>query len=82
MWEMSTVDEIESAIEQLPPEDFRALHEWIAKRAAGAAGGAERKWSPDELTAGAKRMVDEPDSVRAEAIREEIARGFYGAADA
>lgn len=35
---MSTVVEIEAAIEQLPPEDFRKLKEWIDQRA--------RMWSP------------------------------------
>jgi hypothetical protein len=76
---MSTVDEIESAIEQLPPEDFRILHEWMAKRMAGIAG---QMWTPEELSAAARQMVDEPDPVRAQALKEEIMRGFYGDADA
>jgi hypothetical protein len=31
---MSTVQEIERAIERLSPEDFRALEAWMAERAA------------------------------------------------
>ena len=76
---MSTVAEIEVAIEQLPPEDFRALQEWMAKRAAGKAG---RRWSPEELTDAARRMVEEPDPARAQVLWEEIAKGFYGGANA
>lgn len=76
---MSTVAEIESAIAQLPPEDFRALEEWMAKRAAAKVG---RMWTPDELTEGAKRMVAETDPVRADVLNEELMRGFYGIADA
>ena len=76
---MSTVAEIEAAIEQLPQEEFRALREWIVQRPAATAG---RMWSPEELGAAAQRMVDEPDPVRAEALKEEIIRGFYGDADA
>ena len=33
---MSSVAEIEQAIEQLSPQDFRALSEWIANRDAAA----------------------------------------------
>lgn len=76
---MSTVSEIEAAIEQLPPADFRALHEWMAKRAAAGAG---RKWSPEELTAGAKQMVAESDPAQSQAIWERTVAGFYGTADA
>ncbi len=76
---MSTVDEIESAIEQLPPEDFRLLHEWMAKRVAGMAG---RMWSPEKLVEGARQMVAESDPVRAQALWEKVAAGFYGDAGA
>ncbi len=31
---MSTLAEIEAAIEQLPPQKFHELHRWIAERAA------------------------------------------------
>lgn len=76
---MSTVVEIEAAIEQLPPEDFRKLKEWIDQRAQSAAA---RMWTPEELGAAAQRMVDEPDPERAKAQWKEIVRGFYGGADA
>jgi hypothetical protein len=33
---MSTLAEIEKAIEQLPPDQFRALRDWIAERAWAA----------------------------------------------
>lgn len=33
---MSTLAEIERAIEQLPAEDFRSLREWISQRDAQA----------------------------------------------
>jgi hypothetical protein len=72
---MSTVAEIESAIEQLPPEDFRALQEWMAKRAAGT---AERRWSPEELAEGARQMVAETDPVKAQELWERTVAGFYG----
>lgn len=71
---MSTVAEIEAAIEQLPPEEFRALREWIV----GHAGKPSRMWSPEELGAGAQRMVDEPDPAKARALWEEVMTGFYG----
>lgn len=76
---MSTVAEIESAIAQLPPEEFRTLQEWMTQRATGRAG---RMWTPDELTAGAKRMVAEADPARADALKKELMRGFYGMANA
>jgi hypothetical protein len=76
---MSTLAEIEEAIGQLPPEDFRVLWEWIVQRAEGTAG---RRWSPEELGAAAEQMVAEKDPVRAKAQRERIAAGFYGDADA
>ena len=72
---MSTVAEIEAAIAQLPPEDFRALREWMAKRAEKT---AERSWSPEALGAAAEQMVAEEDPVRAKAQWERIAAGFYG----
>ena len=59
---MSAVAEIEAAIEQLPPEDFRAVREWIVTRAEGTAG---RQWSPEELGAAAEQMVAEKGPVRA-----------------
>ncbi len=77
---MSTVAEIEAAIEQLSPEEFRALKEWFVLRAESAAGG--RMWMAEELAAAAQRMVDEADPVKAEALKEQILRGFYGDADA
>jgi hypothetical protein len=76
---MSTVAEIQEAIAKLPPEDFCAIHDWITK---GPDGKNWRKWTPEELEAGAKRMVAERDPERAKAIKEEIMRGFYGTADA
>ncbi|HEV7405770.1 MAG TPA: hypothetical protein VGO11_22695 [Chthoniobacteraceae bacterium] len=76
---MSTVAEIELAIERLPPEDVRALQEWITKRTERTMG---RKWTSEELVEAANRMVDEPDPERAEALKDEIMRGFYGLADA
>ena len=60
-------------------EDFRALQEWMARRAAGRAG---RRWSPEELTDAARQMVEEPDPARAQVLWEEIAKGFYGGANA
>ena len=76
---INTVAEIEAAIEQLPPEDFRALREWIVQRAKGTAG---RQWSPEELDAAVERMVAEEDSVRADALGKRIVAGFYGDAGA
>ena len=72
---MNTVTEIEAAIEQLPPEEFRALREWVVRRGAAAAG---RMWSPEELGAAAQRMVDEPDAAKARVIWDEVMNGFYG----
>ena len=72
---MSTVAEIEAAIERLPPEDFRALLDWIVQRAAGTEG---HQWSPEELGAAAEQMVAEEDPARAKAQWERIAAGFYG----
>ena len=77
--QMSTVAEIESAISQLPPEDFRQLHEWMSKRATGEKG---RRWTPEELTEGARQMVAEPDPDKAKVLKEKLMRGFYGLADA
>lgn len=71
---MSTVAEIESAIAQLPPEDFRQLQEWMSKRAAGEVG---RMWTPEELTKGARQLVAEPDPEKAKAIWEKVMAGFY-----
>ena len=71
---MSTVAEIEAAIAQLPPEEFRALREWMAKRTARAS----RMWSPAELAEGAQRMVDEPDPAKAQMLWDEVMDGFYG----
>jgi hypothetical protein len=76
---MSTVTEIKSAIERLAPEDFLALEEWMRGRTAGM---AERRWSPEELSAGARQMVAEPDPIRAQALWERTAAGFYGDANA
>lgn len=76
---MSTVAEIEAAIEQLPPEDFRALWEWIIQRTEKAVG---RPWSPEELGAAAEQMVAEKDPEQAKAIGERIVAGFYGDAGA
>jgi len=75
---MSTVAEIEAAIGQLPPEDFRALRDWIIRRAEGTTG---RRWSPEELGAAVEKMVAEQDPVRAAAQWERIAAGFYGDAN-
>lgn len=76
---MSTVAEIEAAIEQLPPEDFRALRDWIVQRAEGTAG---RMSSPEELGAAAEQMVAEQDPEEAKAIGKRIVAGFYGDAGA
>ena len=75
---MSTLTEIEKAIEQLPPEDIRALREWIVERAEKAG----RPWSSEELGAAAERMVAEENSEQAEALGKRIVAGFYGDADA
>jgi hypothetical protein len=72
---MSTIAEIEAAIERLRPEDFRALQDWMAKRSADTVG---RQWTPEELSSGAKQMVEEPDPARADAIWERTVAGFYG----
>jgi hypothetical protein len=76
---MSTVAEIEAAIEQLPPEDVSALREWIVQRAEATAG---RMWSPEELGAAAEQMVAEQDPEQAKAIGKRIIAGFYGDAGA
>ena len=76
---MSTVAEIEAAIEQLPPEEFRTLKEWIVRRPEKAGG---RMWSPAELGAAEAEMVAETDPERAKAIQARIVAGFYGDADA
>jgi len=76
---MSTLAEIEAAIEQLPPEDVRRLREWIVQRAEGTAGC---EWSPEELGAAAAEMVAEKDPARAKALGKQIVAGFYGDADA
>ncbi len=72
---MSTVAEIQSAIAKLPPEDFCAVHDWMTKGAQGQPG---RMWTPEELEEGARRMLEEPDPVKADAIWEEVVAGFYG----
>jgi hypothetical protein len=72
---MSTVAETESAIAPLPPDDSRALQESMATRAAER---VTRKWTSEELEAGAKRMLDEPDPAKADALWEEVVAGFYG----
>ena len=72
---MSTIAEIESAIEKLPPEEICALRDWIVGRAEVAKG---RMWTPEELGAAAQEMVDEPDPNRAQALGKRIAAGFYG----
>ena len=72
---MSTVAEIESAIEKLPPDEVRALRDWIVGRAEVAKG---RMWTPEELGTAAQEMVDEPDPNRAQALGKRIAAGFYG----
>jgi hypothetical protein len=76
---MSTVAEIEAAIDRLPPEDFRTIHEWMAQRAAGL---AQRRWSPEELSEGARQMLAEPDPARAQVLWERTVAGFYGDASA
>jgi hypothetical protein len=73
-FDMSTVAEIEAAIERLPPEEFRALREWIVSRDASAG----RQWSPEELGAAAERMVAEEDPANADALAKRIVGGFYG----
>ncbi|HEV7406333.1 MAG TPA: hypothetical protein VGO11_25515 [Chthoniobacteraceae bacterium] len=72
---MSTAAEIESAIAKLSPEDFRLLREWVKERAAATVA---RQWTSEELEAGAKRMLDEPDPAKADALWEEVVAGFYG----
>ena len=75
---MSTVSEIEAAIENLPLEDLHELENWMTAYARNL----HRRWTPEELSAATRRMVHEPDSLRAEEIKREIMRGFYGEADA
>lgn len=75
---MSTLSEIEAAIEQLPPEDLRALREWIVLRTEKTG----RPWSPEELGAAAEEMVAEENPGRAEALGKRIVAGFYGDAGA
>ncbi len=72
---MSTVTEIEAAIEKLPAQEFRVLRDWIVNRAEPAEG---RVWSPEELGAAAEEMVAEPDPVKAKVMWNEIVDGFYG----
>lgn len=72
---MSTVTEIELAIEKLPPDDVRVLREWIVKKAETTAG---RMWSPEELGAAAEEMVTEKDEAKAKEMWKEIVDGFYG----
>ncbi len=76
---MSTVAEIEAAIEQLPPEEFRTLKEWIVQRPEEKRG---RMWTSAELGKAAAEMVAETDPERAKAIQARIVAGFYGDADA
>ncbi len=76
---MSTVQEIEAAIEQLPPKDFHALQDWMTKRAAAVAG---RPWTPEELSEAAQQAVNEPDPGKAQALWERTVAGFYGDANA
>lgn len=76
---MSTVAEIEAAIEQLPPEDFRALWKWIVQRGEGMKG---RQWTPEELGDAGELMVAEKDPARADALGKRIVAGFYGDTDA
>lgn len=72
---MSTVAEIELAIEKLPPGELRALRDWIVERAEVAQG---RMWTPEELTEGARQMVEEPDPAKAQVLWERTMAGFYG----
>ena len=72
---MSTIAEIESAIEKLPPEEICALRDWIVGRAEVAKG---RMWTPEELTEGARQMVGESDPAKAQVLWERTVAGFYG----
>ena len=72
---MSTVAEIESAIEKLEPHEMEALRDWMATQAEGR---KERMWSPEELTEGARKMVAEPDPVKAQSLWDRVVDGFYG----
>jgi hypothetical protein len=54
---MSTLLEIEKAIEQLPPGEFRQLHRWVADRDA-------ERWD--------EQMVADAQSGKFDALRERI----------
>ena len=73
---MSTIAEIESAIELLPPAEQAQVARFIRTLEPG------RMWTPEELGEAAQRMVDEADPARAKAQWERIVVGFYGDADA
>ena len=72
---MSTVAEIESAIEKLPPDEQAQVARFVRTLEPG------RMWTPEELGAAAQRMVGEADPARAKAQWQRIAAGFYGDAD-
>ena len=76
---MSTVAEIESAIEKLEPHEMEALRDWMTRQDEARKA---RMWSPEKLGAVAEQMVAEKDPVRAEALHQQIVAGFYGDADA
>jgi hypothetical protein len=52
---MSTLQEIESAITQLPPKDFVALREWIAELDAEA---WDRKFEEDVAAGRLDKLAD------------------------
>ena len=76
---MTTIAEIESAIEKLPAEEMRALREWIVARVDGAKG---RMWTPEELGEAMEKLLAETDPARADALQARIVAGFCGSADA
>ena len=76
---MSTVAEIESAIEKLELHEVEALRHWMKEQAEAR---EKRMWSPEKLGAVAEQMVAEKDPVRAQALHAQIVAGFYGDADA
>lgn len=48
---------------------------------ARAAEERWRKWSPEEIGEGEKRLLAETDPVRVQQLKMELIRGFYGPPD-
>jgi hypothetical protein len=69
---MSTLTEIESAIQHLDKEALGQLSQWFEHYLA------ERQLSGKELSALADRLTRTTDPAEAALVRETIHRGFYG----